>query len=61
MSIAVPYVSGISNQYVNAGNIQNRGVELAVNTVPFTNKDWEWTVDFTYTKNNNKIISLHPM
>lgn len=59
MSIAVPYVSGISNQYINAGNIQNRGVEIALNTVPYTSKDWEWTLDFTYTKNENKIISLH--
>lgn len=59
MSIAVPYVSGISNQYVNAGNIQNQGIEIAVNTIPYTSKDLEWTLDFTYTKNNNKIISLH--
>ena len=59
MSIAVPYVSGISNQFVNAGNIQNQGVEIALNTVPYTSKDLEWTLDFTYTKNNNKIISLH--
>ena len=59
MSIAVPSVSGISNQLINAGNIQNQGIELALNTVPFRNKDWEWTLDFTWTKNMNKIISLH--
>lgn len=59
MEIAVPGVSGINRQLVNAGNIQNQGVEIALNTVPFKNKDWEWTLDFTYTKNENKIISLH--
>ena len=59
MSISVPYVSGIKQQLVNAGNIQNQGVELALNTVPFQNKDWEWTLDFTWTKNMNKIIELH--
>ncbi|BEH00568.1 SusC/RagA family TonB-linked outer membrane protein [Bacteroides sedimenti] len=59
MTISVPYVSGISAQKINAGNIQNQGVELALNTVPFQNKDWKWTLDFTYTKNQNKIISLH--
>src|SRR5690606_3158984 len=32
---------------------------LAINTVPYTSKDFEWTLDFTYTKNENKIISLH--
>lgn len=60
MNISVPSVSGISKQLINAGNIQNKGVEIALNTIPFQNKDWEWTLDFTYTKNESKIVSLHP-
>ena len=59
MSITVPSVSGINSQLINAGNIQNSGVEIALNTVPVRTKDFEWGVDFTYTKNDNKIISLH--
>jgi len=59
MTISVPYVSGISAQKINAGNIQNQGIEIALNTIPFENKDWKWNVNFTYTKNNNKIIALH--
>ena len=60
MTISVPQESGMSSQLINAGNIQNQGVEIALNTVPFKNRDWEWTLDFTYTKNKNKIISLSP-
>lgn len=60
MNIAIPGESGVNQQLINAGNIQNSGVEIALNTIPFTNKDWEWTLDFTYTKNTNKIVSLHP-
>ena len=60
MKISVPGISGINQQFVNAGNIQNQGVEIALNTIPYRNKDWEWTVDLTYTKNVNKIIELHP-
>lgn len=59
MSISVPYVSGINTQYVNAGNIQNKGLEVTLSTVPYRSKDIEWSLDFTYTKNENKIISLH--
>jgi len=59
MNISVPSVSGVSNQLVNAGNIQNQGIEIALHTVPYISKDWEWDVDFTYTRNENKIISLH--
>ena len=60
MGIEVPGVSGISKKLVNAGNIQNSGVEIALNTTPFKNKDWEWNLDFTYTKNKSKIVELHP-
>ncbi len=59
MYIDVPGVSGISQQLINAGNIQNAGIEIALNTRPISMKDLTWDVNFTYTKNEGKIISLH--
>lgn len=59
MNISVPSVSGVDAQLVNAGNIQNSGIELALHTTPVSNNDWTWDLDFTYTHNENKIISLH--
>lgn len=60
MTIAVPSVSGISNKVINAGNIQNQGVEIALNTTPVQTKDWQWDLNFTYTRNRSKIIALSP-
>ncbi len=60
MEISVPSISGVSTQLINAGNIQNQGVELSLNTIPFQNKDWEWGLDFTWTKNVSEIVELHP-
>ena len=60
MSIATPGVSGIDSKVINAGNIQNSGIEVALNTVPFQNEDWQWDLDFTYTRNRSKIVSLYP-
>ena len=60
MSIAVPGVSGLSSQLINAGNIENRGIELALNTTPIETKDWTWDLNFTYTHNKSKIVELHP-
>ena len=60
MTIAQPSISGVSEQLINAGNIQNQGVELAINTTPFQNKDWQWDLNFTWTKNISEIIELHP-
>ena len=60
MEISVPSISGVNKQLINAGNIQNQGFEVALNTIPFQNQDWEWGLNFTWTKNNSKIIELHP-
>lgn len=59
MTISVPSESGVSNQLINAGNIQNKGVELAINTTPVQTRDWTWDLNFTYTRNRSKIVSLH--
>ena len=58
MTVSIPSVSGYSNALINAGNIQNSGVELALNTTPIATKDWQWDLNFTYTKNKSKIVSL---
>ena len=60
MDISIPSESGVNKQLINAGNIQNQGVEIALNTTPFKNKDWQWDLDFTFTKNSSKIVELHP-
>ena len=50
--------SGYTAQNVNLGKIRNRGVELLVSVVPVRTKDFEWTLTWNYTKNNNKVIEL---
>lgn len=59
MNIDVPSVSGVNNQLVNAGNIQNQGIEITLHTTPIDTRNWQWDVDFTYSNNKSKIVSLH--
>lgn len=59
VSIPMSSFTGMSNQLVNAGNIENKGIELAINTTPVKIGDFQWDLNFTYTKNENKIVSLH--
>ena len=60
MKINVPAISVLPNSLVNAGNIQNSGIEIALNTTPIKTKDWQ-DLDFTYTQTEVKIVSLHLM
>ncbi len=60
VEIPAPEESGATSQLINAGNIQNKGIELALNTTPIRKKNFRWDLNFIYTRNRNKIISLHP-
>lgn len=60
LELQVPSESGISKQLINAGNLQNSGVELAINAIPIQNKDFTWDLGINYTKSRDKIIELYP-
>lgn len=46
--------------YVNAGNIQNRGVELSLGVTPLLTNNFRWKTLFNFSTNKNKVIELHP-
>jgi TonB-linked SusC/RagA family outer membrane protein len=50
--------TGYTNQLVNLGQVQNRGVEITLDLIPVKTKSFEWGVDMTYAKNVNKIIKI---
>ncbi len=58
MSVSVPSASGVSTALINAGNIQNSGVEIALNTIPVETKNFSWDLNLTFTKNKSKIVEL---
>ena len=53
--------SGYSSRKVNAGNIQNEGVELSLNGAIFDNpRGFNWNATAQFSLNRNKIIDLYP-
>jgi len=58
MSVSLPSASGVSSAFINAGNIQNMGFEVALNTTPVETRNFAWDVNFTWTKNYSKIVEL---
>jgi len=59
ISLGAPIESGISGRVINAGNVQNKGVEILISAVPVRKKNLEWTTTVNFTSNRNKIISLY--
>lgn len=46
--------------FLNAGNVQNKGIEAALNYDIVQNASVTWNTGLNYTVNRNKIIELHP-
>jgi TonB-dependent starch-binding outer membrane protein SusC len=42
----------------NAASVQNKGVEVVLNTVNIMTKSLRWSTTLTFSKNNNEVLSL---
>ncbi|WP_147676646.1 SusC/RagA family TonB-linked outer membrane protein [Algibacter pacificus] len=58
--VQLPASSGYSSRIINAGDIENKGIEIAINTTNIEGKDFSWESSITYSKNINKVLSLAP-
>jgi outer membrane receptor protein involved in Fe transport len=59
MRIDLPYSSGVQRQWINAGNIQNQGIELQLNADFVRTRDVTFGATFNFAKNWNKVLELY--
>mgnify|MGYP002630128815 CR=1 FL=1 len=57
---AEPNVQGYAQNIVNAGEINNSGVELTVSGKPVVNENFTWESTLNFASNKNKVVSVHP-
>lgn len=50
--------SGYDKMWVNDGTIRNRGVEMTLDGVIFSNRDWRIGATVVYSLNRNRVVSL---
>lgn len=61
LALPISSTTGKLNKMINAGSVENKGVELVVKATPIQITDgFRWDVTINYSKNNNKIKELHP-
>jgi outer membrane receptor protein involved in Fe transport len=58
VDIAVSAASGYTAKTVNAGRIDNKGVEILLALTPVKTSDFRWDITLNYSKNNNKVVEL---
>ena len=59
MNERLPGFTGFSSIATNLGEVQNRGIEVAVNTLNINNKNFEWRTTFGFSYNKNEIKHLY--
>ncbi|PHQ29464.1 MAG: SusC/RagA family TonB-linked outer membrane protein [Leeuwenhoekiella sp.] len=50
--------TGFTSTVLNAGELENKGIELLVNATPLMTDDFSWDVTFNFAKNENTLLSL---
>ena len=59
MDIAISRTTGFSNKTINAGNLQNMGVEIQAMFIPVQTPNFSWDITVNWSKNENKVVELY--
>jgi TonB-linked SusC/RagA family outer membrane protein len=58
LPLPVSSATGYYYEIINAGEIQNKGVELQLKAVAIKKKNFHWDIDVNWAKNWNEVVSL---
>ncbi|WP_057935741.1 SusC/RagA family TonB-linked outer membrane protein [Algoriphagus resistens] len=60
LNLDVSGTSGYGSATINAGEIVNKGLELAITATPFRLDDFNWDISFNLSRNRNEVVELYP-
>jgi len=58
LEVSLPNTSGFQTQLQNVGSIENRGLELQIQTVNLVTSDFSWRSNFNLAANRNEVVAL---
>ncbi|MBV9961750.1 MAG: SusC/RagA family TonB-linked outer membrane protein, partial [Parafilimonas sp.] len=58
LQVSQPLSVGFETRWENSGEIQNRGLEIALSTQSIVGKNFSWSTDFNISFNTNKLKNL---
>ena len=50
--------SGFTTQWQNLGRVENKGIEIAINTHNVDTKNFSWSTSLTFDMNRNKVLDI---
>ena len=58
MAREIPSVTGFLSTFQNIGRTENRGLDININTINMTTRNFQWTTNFNAAWQKEKIVSL---
>lgn len=58
LPVSVTGATGSLFKYVNAGEMDNKGVEASIFITPIRTKDFTWTINVNWARNVNEVVEL---
>ncbi len=57
--VKISNTTGFDEAYINAGEMENKGIEVSLNAMPVKTKNLSWNFTINYSSNKNEVISLN--
>lgn len=58
LPVVVSTATGYTSKFLNAGTVQNKGIELTVFGTPVQTRDFSWDININFARNRNKVLEL---
>lgn len=58
LDVNVSQTTGFNSKLLNAGKIENKGIEVQLSATPVKVRDFQWDVAINWARNQNKVIEL---
>src|SRR5699024_6304785 len=58
LTVPISNATGATRLVTNAGEIENRGIEMQLNLRPVQTEDIQWNIRINYSRNRNEVISI---
>jgi TonB-linked SusC/RagA family outer membrane protein len=56
--LGISTATGYNSRYINAGNVENKGVELTAFVIPVKTDNFSWNINVNWTRNRNVVKEI---
>ena len=58
VTVPISAATGYTGKLLNAGEIENTGIEVSLNAMPVKNDNFSWAINANWSQNKNEVIAL---